>query len=213
MSCGIGQHAADLQPQDLRELVLPLAHERLAGGDHRLLERDLHGQDAEARGIGVGHHLGHRREIDLERIDVQVGQADLAGQPLGERLQVQDAARVARVLPLLLGDEDQRVGVAAAQMPGGEQRIGCGLLGEAVGDQVAQDIFEQQAAVGLPRRCDDPDVRGHGFRRSPEARRSAAASVQPGSSAGECKAASPDRMLKNAGQHFQSPARPRSGYA
>ena len=40
-------------------------------------------------GVGVRHHLGHRGEIDLERIDVQVGQADLAGQPLGERVEGQ----------------------------------------------------------------------------------------------------------------------------
>ena len=48
-------------------------------------------QDAEARRVRRGHHLGDRGEIDLERIDVQVFHADALRQPLGERIERQRA--------------------------------------------------------------------------------------------------------------------------
>jgi hypothetical protein len=68
----IGDDAADVLAQDGHHLRLPVALEGLGGGDHHLVGPDLDRQDAEARGVGIAHHLGHRRHIDLQRIDVQI---------------------------------------------------------------------------------------------------------------------------------------------
>jgi len=72
---GIGEDAPDVQPQDGLEFLFPLREVRLAGRDDDLARGHLHWQDPEAGGIGIGHDLGHRPEIDLQGIDVQVLQA------------------------------------------------------------------------------------------------------------------------------------------
>ena len=74
------------------------------------------GRMLEAAGIGVRHHLGDRGEVDLERIDVQVGQPHLVRQPLGQRFQIQQFLGIARILPLLVGESHQRMNVAAAEI-------------------------------------------------------------------------------------------------
>ena len=78
MSMRIGDDPLDLQPQDAREFGFPFAHVRLAGRDDGFGRGDADRQDLEALGVGVRHHLGDGGEVDLERIDVQVGQSDLA---------------------------------------------------------------------------------------------------------------------------------------
>ena len=89
----VGQHAAKLQPQHLAQLLLPLLDVRLAGGDDGVTRGHFHRQDLEARRVLVRHHRRHRGEIDLQRINVVVGHAGLAGQPFGEPLQRQQPLR------------------------------------------------------------------------------------------------------------------------
>jgi len=40
-------------------------------------------------GVLQAHHLGHPADVDLQRVDAQVGQLDTAGQPLGQTLGIE----------------------------------------------------------------------------------------------------------------------------
>ncbi len=103
----IRDDAPHLAPDDACELGLPFADVGLGGGDQRFGRIDGDRQDAKARGVGRGHHLGHRREVDLQRIDVQVFQSDTAREPLGKVL---EREKRRALFPLLLGDDAQADG-------------------------------------------------------------------------------------------------------
>ena len=148
---GIGEDAADFLAQDRLQFLDPFADERLGGGDDDLARRHLHRQDAEAAGIGARHDIGDAGEIDLERVDVQVVEADLAGQPFGQRLQRQQAHRRARRDPFLVGDDLQRMILDAVHAPLDPQRLGLVLADEAVGDHPLQHFRKGETVL----------VRGH----------------------------------------------------
>ncbi len=140
-------HAPDVEPQDLLELVFPFPHVRLAGRDHRFLRVDLDRQDAVARGVGVRHDAGHGREIDLERIDMHVRQFDVLGQPLRQRFQMQYLAGLPRILPFLLGDHHQRVHVGACEAPIPRQPFGIFSRYQPIRDKVGEQPFQRQLGV------------------------------------------------------------------
>jgi hypothetical protein len=145
---GVGDDPLDVQTQDLLERFLPVAHEGLAGRDGHFARRHAHRQDAIALRVGGGHQLGDRAEVDLERVDVQVRHADLAGHPFGQHFQMQQLARIARVLELLLVERHQRMVVAAVDAPVGQQALGVLLADQAVGGKVADQRIERNAAAG-----------------------------------------------------------------
>ena len=82
--------------------------------------------------VGAGHDLGDAGEIDLERIDVQVVEADLAGQPFGKCFQRQQAHRRSPGSPFLVGDDHQRVHLGAVQAALGLQRLSRRALDQTV---------------------------------------------------------------------------------
>ena len=97
-------------------------------------------QDPVALGVRVRHRLRHRREVDLQRIDVQIRHAELAGQPLDEPVERERRVRRGRRLPLLTGDEFERV-IAARRR---EAR-------ELVGVARPQRARRRPSASGCPR--------------------------------------------------------------
>ena len=142
----VGNHALDVQPQDLLERGFPVAHKRFAGGDRNFARVHADRQDAVALRVGGRHQLGDRAEIDFERVDMLVGHADLAGHPLGQRFEVQQFARAARILEFLFVEHYQRVMFAAVDATVGEQAFGVFLADQAVGDQITQYGIEGYAA-------------------------------------------------------------------
>ena len=66
---------------------------------------------------------------------MQVGQARLARQPLGQQFQVQDLARLPRILPLLFGDDDQRVNVGTAEAAVRYELVGVLPRYQLIGDE------------------------------------------------------------------------------
>jgi hypothetical protein len=79
---------------------------------------------------------------------VKIGQPRLRRQPLGQDFEVQQLARLARVLPLLVGDDHQRMHVSARAAPVLGKLIGYFLGYQLVGDQVGQHLRQLEAAVG-----------------------------------------------------------------
>ena len=71
-------------PHDLVDLLHPAQIERLGGGEHDALVVDAYGDDLEPPDVSRRQHLGHRLDVDLERVDVEVGLAGIGGEPLGE---------------------------------------------------------------------------------------------------------------------------------
>ena len=119
----IGDHAADLQAQDRLELPLPFLDVRLAGRDHRpRCVFTSTGRILKRCRVGVGHDVGDRGEVDFQRIDVEILQADLARQPLGEQFQVQQL--VGRL---------QRISISGRRSP----RAGDGRRGACAGRRSA----------------------------------------------------------------------------
>ena len=106
---GIGKDELDLEVQDLLELFRPSAHEGLAGCDGQFAAADRDGQNAVALGISVGHRARDRDQIDLQRIDVVIGNAELAGQPFDQPLQRHERAWRQQRAPFLIGDHLQRM--------------------------------------------------------------------------------------------------------
>src|SRR5512135_679149 len=145
---GIGDHALDAKLQNGRELALPLAHVRLGGRDHRFLAVNADRQDAEARRVGARHHLGDGREVDLQRIDVQVFHADALGEPFAQRVERQRTARGTRGLQLVVGENHQRVLAAAVVAPLLLQQFGGRAVEQPVLDQPVDHFDERQAALG-----------------------------------------------------------------
>jgi len=129
------------------QLGLPVAHERLAHGDYRLLGGDPDRQDLEARRVGRGHHLGDRRKVDLERVDMPVFHADALGEPLGERLDGERLVRRLRALQLLVGEHDERVLRAAVVAPLLLHLVGVGRLDQLVGEQPVDQLDDRQAVL------------------------------------------------------------------
>ena len=143
----IRNDALDLEAQHLLQGVLPFAHVRLARCDGRLARVHAYGEDLEALGVGARHDLRHCREIDLERIDVQVGQAAFFREPLGQRLEIEELARGARILPFLVRDYHQGVVIAAGKPAVLQQLFGCILGDQFIRHQIRQHIREREALL------------------------------------------------------------------
>jgi len=145
--------ALDVALDDARELRFPLADVRLGAGDNRFLARHAHRQDAKARRVRRAHHVGDRREIDLQRIDVQVIHADALGEPFGERFERERLAARAPVAPFLIGDDDQRMERAAVVAALLLQLFGRRRGHELVRDQPVEDVGKREPLLGarLPR--------------------------------------------------------------
>src|SRR3972149_272861 len=92
----------------------------------RLLGIPLPRQDLEALRVGVGHDIRARGEVDFRRVDVEIPQADLGRQPLGEQLEVQQLVRRQQRLPFLVGDHRERVMIGARHAPGGYELVRLG---------------------------------------------------------------------------------------
>ena len=67
-----------------QHLLFPVSQKRLRGGDDDLARGDLNCQNAKACRVGTRHHLGDGGEVDLQRIDVLIVEADSGGQPLAQ---------------------------------------------------------------------------------------------------------------------------------
>ena len=163
----IGEHQLDRHLEDLLELVGPGAHERLAGGDlqHRALQ--LHRQDPVALGIGVRHRAGHRLQVDLQRVDVPVTHAKLAGQPFDQPFERHRRVRRFDRLQLLRGDELQRVLVLPRAHAGELVRLR--HRNQAVDDHQLEDVLDAQSTIAAAGRIaavrgglDAGSGRGHG---------------------------------------------------
>ena len=144
----VGHHAADFLLQDSRDFLLPLAHEGLGRCHHHFTQPHLHRQHAKARRVSRRHHRGHRREIDFQRIDAQVIQPHLPGQPFREFLQAQHPLGRALRNPFLVGENNQRMDVSRLLALGDEQGLPIGMLDHAVGDQQIDDFGETKAVFG-----------------------------------------------------------------
>ena len=141
--------AFDFEPQDLLKLLFPVAHERFARRNRCFARSDAYRQDTVTLRVSCRHQLGDRGKIDLERVDVQVGQPDFSGQPLREHLEMQDFSWIARVLELLLAHDDQRVVLAAIDAAIGDQALGVFLRYQLIGDEVGEHAIEREAPALL----------------------------------------------------------------
>ena len=143
----IGDHAADLQPQYLLQLLFPVLHVGLGGRDRHFARVDRDREDLEARRVVAGHHLGHRGEIDLERIDVEVFHPGLAGEPLGEPFEEEDLVRGLDRAPLLVGDHYERVVIAAMQPAISDELVRVRPGHEPFGDEGLQHLGQREAVI------------------------------------------------------------------
>ena len=78
---------------------------------------------------------------------MEIVEADLAGQPFGEVFESQRAVRREQRLPLLVGDDDQRMRFDAAQAAVGDQGFGVAVRDDAVGDQQLEHLGQRQAML------------------------------------------------------------------
>jgi len=142
----IREHPLDLELQDPGKLLLPLAQKGLGSRDDRLFRRDLDRQDPEALGIGARHDLGHRREIDLQGIDVVVRQSDLFSEPLREMLDMEQLVGRDRRFPLLVGEDRQRMYAAAVHASLDDEPLALFARNQPVGDERIHHLLQGQAA-------------------------------------------------------------------
>ncbi|MNY29062.1 hypothetical protein D3C86_1630810 [compost metagenome] len=100
-------------------------------------------------GEGVGHQRGDGGDVDLQRVDAQVGLAGELCQPEGEAFQVELVARTAEVVDLLRGEELQRMLLIVHRAAADRQALfGAVLVDPALGDQFTQQVAEIEGAVG-----------------------------------------------------------------
>jgi hypothetical protein len=88
----VGDHPAHRAAGLPLHLGHPVLDERLGGGHHHFLGRDLHGKHLVALRIGRAHGVGHAPHVHLERIDAQVRQARALGKVLGQRFDIERLA-------------------------------------------------------------------------------------------------------------------------
>jgi hypothetical protein len=72
----------------------------------------LHRQDAEPRRVGIAHDPGYRRQVDLQRIDVQIVELAPVRHPLRQEFEVEHAVRGLQRFPVQPGNDHQRMGIA-----------------------------------------------------------------------------------------------------
>ena len=153
----IGEDELHVELQDLLELVGPVADERLRRGHRQRRAGHLDRQDPVPFRVGVGHRLRDGREIDLQRIDVQVRHPELPGEPLDQPVERQKLPRPGGRVPVLVGDDLERM--LGGPGPRAGQRVGVGGRDEPVGDEQRQDFLEAQRASGDSLHCDSLPLR------------------------------------------------------
>ncbi len=129
-----GDHAANALLDDAADLIFPVAQEGFGRRDDEFAGIHLHRQDAETCRVGARHDVGYCREVDLQRIDVVVLEADARRQPLADIVEQQGTMRRQERLPLLLADKNQWMDQLPPQSTFGNQRIGICLFDETVGN-------------------------------------------------------------------------------
>ena len=101
-----------------------------------------------ALGEGVGHQRGDRGDVDLQRVDAQVGLPGEVRQPPYQGIQVQLVPRPLAVRDLLRGEEFQRVLLVLHGAAADRQALLGVILGDtALGDQFAQDVAQVERTV------------------------------------------------------------------
>ena len=118
-----GQHQLDLQIEDTLQLRHPIGNKRFGGGDGHLMFVDLDRHDLEPFGIRLGDDIGNAAEIQLQRVDVEIGHADTRCQPLGEKFDTEQPAWRQQAAPLLLTDRHKRMAMICLAVPGELVRI------------------------------------------------------------------------------------------
>ena len=88
---------------------------------------------------------GDRREVDLQRIDVEVRHAELAGEPFDEPVERQQRMRRGDGLPVLRGDELERMLAAAAARV--RQLVRVVRRHETVGHHQLEDVLELKPSI------------------------------------------------------------------
>ena len=74
---------------------------------------------------------------------MQIGQRRLVGKPLHQCFQTQQLARIARVFPFLVGDDDQGMRIGLAEAAVGDQLFGFFPRHHVVGDQVGDGLGQR----------------------------------------------------------------------
>jgi hypothetical protein len=101
-----------------------------------------------ARGVGVRDHRPHARDVDLGRVDAEVRQLRVARQPLGQVLERERLAGMARDLELGVRHHDQRVDLApAGAAPGRAHAARVVFRQEALVHQDREHLVEVDAPV------------------------------------------------------------------
>ena len=135
----------DLELEDLGEFVGPRTDERLAGRHRQRTPVDGHRKDPVTLGVGIGHRRRHRAQVDLQRIDVQVRDAELARQPFHQPLQRHQLVGRLERLPLPVGDRLERV--LESMRARTRKRVGLGGRHQPVGQQQLEDVVQPQPPV------------------------------------------------------------------
>ncbi|MNH13435.1 hypothetical protein D3C79_730070 [compost metagenome] len=107
-----GQHAFDRASQHLGQIGFPGPDIGLGTGHGNAKVIHSNRQNAVTPGKGRGHQASGCVEVELQRVDVQIGQSGLLGQPLAQGFQIQALAGLAWVRQGLAGDVFERVDVA-----------------------------------------------------------------------------------------------------
>ncbi len=145
----VGEHPVDADLERLFEHRQPLALIGLGGGDGHIVVADRHRQDAKARGVGMRNQVAHGRHIDLERVDMKVGQAGVARQPFSQRLDAQRVVRRAGARqPPLAHQREWVLVVAPAHAQGGDGFIVVAAADLARLEQAGEQGVGGQAAGG-----------------------------------------------------------------
>ena len=100
-----------------------------------------HRQDAVALGVGVRHRLRDRDQVDLQRIDVMVRNAELAGEPFDQRSRASAACAVA-ISERHFWSAINSSGCVETLRARARERVGVGGRDEPVGDHQLEDVFE-----------------------------------------------------------------------
>ncbi|MCY1414527.1 hypothetical protein D9M71_299800 [compost metagenome] len=144
----VGDHALDRALEHMGEVALPALHEGLGAGDGHRFAVDRHGEDLVALGEGEGHQRGDGGDVDLQRIDAQVGLAGEFGQPAAEGFQVQLLAGTLEVVHLLAGKKLQgMLLVVHRATANGQAMFGLVLAQAALGHQFAHQVVEVQPTI------------------------------------------------------------------
>ena len=73
--------------------------------------------------IAVFHHAGNGRDVNLQRIDMEIGQPNLLGQPGGQGFEVKRPMRRFGASQPLVGDNHQWMQVARLMRPRRNNKI------------------------------------------------------------------------------------------